>query len=67
MLEACYLILHPRSGRIVGLTTVVYSRRVCLKEGPYVDAVICEAAANAAAPLWVTCVMCVFQFSLESI
>ena len=45
---------------IVGLTTAVYSRRVCLNKGPYVDAVICDVAANAAVPLWVICVMCVF-------
>ena len=52
---------------IVGLTTAVYSRRVRLKKGPHIDAIIHNAAANAAAPLWVACVMYVFQFSLESI
>ena len=36
---------------IVGLTTAVYNRRVCLKEGPHVETVIHDAAANAAAPL----------------
>jgi hypothetical protein len=36
---------------IVGLTTAVYSRRVSLKEGPHVEAVIRDAAENAAAPL----------------
>ena len=51
---------------IVGLTTAVYNRRVCLKEGPYVETVICNTAANAVAPLWVACIICVFQFSLES-
>ena len=51
---------------IVGLTTAVYNRRVRLNKGPHVEAVICDAAANAAAPLWVACAMCVFQFNLES-
>ena len=45
---------------IVGLTTAVYSKRVSLKEGPHVKAVIRDAAENAAAPLWVACVMCSF-------
>ena len=36
---------------IVGLTTAVYSKRVSLKEGPYVKAVIRDAAENVAAPL----------------
>ena len=52
---------------IVGLITAVYNKRVHLKEGPYVKTVICNAAANAVIFLWVTCAMCVFQFSLESI
>ena len=52
---------------IIGLITIIYNRRVCLKEGPYVETVIYNAAANAATPLWITCVICVFQFSLESI
>jgi hypothetical protein len=51
---------------IVGLTTAVYSRRVSLNEGPHVEAVIRDAAENAAAPLWVACAICSFQFSLES-
>ena len=37
-----------------------------LKKGPHVETVIHNAAANAAAPLWVACAICVFQFSLES-
>ena len=52
---------------IIGLTTAVYSRCVCLKEGPYINAIIYNAAANVAVPLWVTCVIYVFQFSLKSI
>ena len=52
---------------IVGLITAVYNRRVCLKEVPYVEAVIYNAAANAVAFLWVIYAMCVFQFSLEFI
>ena len=36
---------------IVGLTTAIYRRRVRLKEGPYVEVAIRDAAANAAAPL----------------
>ena len=51
---------------IVGLTTAVYSNRVRLKEGPQVDATIHNAAANAAAPLVVAFLICLFQFSLES-
>ena len=51
---------------IVGLITTVYNRRVCLKKGPYVEAVIYDAVMNAVAPLWVACVICVFQFNLES-
>ena len=51
---------------IIGLTIAVYNRRVCLKESPHVEAVIYNAAANAIAPLWITCVIYVFQFSLES-
>jgi len=51
---------------IVGFTTAVYNRRVCLKEGPHVKTVICDIAANAVAFLWVACVIYVFQFSLES-
>ena len=51
---------------IVGLTTAVYSNRVRLNEGLQVDAVIHDAAANAAAPLVVAFLICSFQFSLES-
>ena len=51
---------------IIGLTTAVYSRRVSLKEGPYIKVVIRNAAKNTAAPLWVACVIYSFQFSLES-
>jgi len=51
---------------IIGLTTAVYSRRVHLKEGPYIETIICDATTNAAALLWVVCAMYVFQFSLES-
>jgi len=36
---------------IVGLITVVYNRCVYLKKGPYVETVICNAAANAAVSL----------------
>ena len=36
---------------IIGLTTAIYSRRVSLKEGPYIKAVIRNAAENTAAPL----------------
>jgi len=36
---------------IVGFTTTVYSRRVHLNKGPYVETVICNAAVNAVAPL----------------
>ena len=36
---------------IISLTTAVYSRRISLKEGPYVKAVIRNAAENAAASL----------------
>jgi len=52
---------------IVGFTTAVYNRRVCLKEGLYVKTVICNTAVNAVAPLWIACVIYVFQFNLESI
>ena len=45
---------------IVGLTTAVYNRCVCLKEGPYVKTVICDAATNAVAPLWVVCAIYIF-------
>ena len=45
---------------IVGLMTAVYSRRISLKEGPYVKAVIRDVAENAAAPLRVACVICSF-------
>ena len=51
---------------IVGLITAVYSKRVSLKEGPHVEAVIRDAAENAAAPLWVACVIYAFQFSFKS-
>ena len=47
---------------IVGLTTAVYSSRVCLKEGPHVEAAIRDTAAKAAAPLWVACVMYAFSY-----
>jgi hypothetical protein len=36
---------------IIGLITAVYSRRISLKEGPYIKAVIRNTAKNAAAPL----------------
>ena len=50
------LLLGPMSQiwalySIIGLTTVVYNRHVCLKKGPYVEAVIYNAAVNAAALL----------------
>ena len=44
----------------------MYSKYISLKEGPHVETVIQDAAKNAAAPLWVACVMYSFQFSLES-
>ena len=37
-----------------------------LKEGPHVKAVIRNAAENSAAPIWVACVICSFQFSFKS-
>ena len=49
---------------IIGLITAVYSKRVSLKEGPHVKAVIRDAAKNVATPLWVTCVIYSFQFNL---
>ena len=51
---------------IISLTTAVYNKHVCLNKSPYIKAVIYDAAANAVAPSWVTCVICVFQFSLKS-
>ena len=51
---------------IVGLTTAVYSRRVNQNKSPHVEVTIYNAAKNVAALLWVTCVMCLFQFSLKS-
>ena len=36
---------------IISLTTTIYSRRVSLKEGPYIKVVIRNAAENVAAPL----------------
>ena len=57
LLAPFHLVLGPRSGSIVGLTTAVYRRRVRLKEGPHVEAAIRDAAANATAPLWVACVI----------
>ena len=50
---------------IIGLITAVYNRRVHLKKGPHVKTVIHNAAANAAAPLWVVCAIYMFQFNLE--
>ena len=50
---------------IVGLTIIVYNRHVYLKKGPHVNAVIHNIVANTTAPLWVACVIYVFQFSLE--
>ena len=44
----------------------MYNKRVSLKEGPYIKAVIWDAAKNTAAPLWVTYIIYLFQFSLES-
>ena len=44
----------------------MYSKHISLKEGPYIKAVIWDAAENVAAPLWVAYVMCLFQFSLKS-
>ena len=45
---------------IVGFIIAVYNRCVCLKKGPYVKTVICNAAANTAALLWVAYVIYVF-------
>ena len=39
---------------------------MCLKEGPQVNAVICNTAANVTAPLVVAFLIYLFQFSLES-
>ena len=50
---------------IVGLTTAVYSNRVRLKEGPQVNATICDAAVNATTSLVVAFLICLFQFSLK--
>ena len=36
---------------IVNLITAVYNKRVSLKEGPYIEVVIRDAAENVAAPL----------------
>jgi hypothetical protein len=36
---------------IISLTTAVYSRRVSLKEGPHIKAVIYNTAENVATPL----------------
>ena len=36
---------------IVGLITAVYSKRISLKKGPYIKAVIWDAAENIATPL----------------
>ena len=44
----------------------MYSRRISLKEGPYIKAVIRDAAENVATPLWVTYIIYSFQFSLKS-
>ena len=46
--------------------TAVYSRCVSLKKGPYIKAVIYNATENAAVPLWVACVIYLFQFNLKS-
>ena len=51
---------------IVGLTTAVYSSRVRLNDSPQVNTAIRNTATKAAAPLWVACVVCAFQFSLAS-
>ena len=50
---------------IIGLTTAVYNRCVSQNEGPHVEVALCDVAKNAAAPLWVACVMCLFQFNLK--
>ena len=44
----------------------MYSKRISLKKGPYIKAVIRDAAKNIATPLWVACVIYSFQFNLES-
>ena len=51
---------------IIRLITAVYSRRICLKEGPHIKAAIYNAAENAAVPLQVTYIIYLFQFSLKS-
>ena len=45
---------------IVGLTTAVYNKRVCLNKNLQLKAVIYNTAANAVAPLWVACAICAF-------
>ena len=43
----------------------MYSNYIYLKEGPQVNAVIYNAATNAAVPLVITFLIYSFQFSLE--
>ena len=52
---------------IIGLTTAIYSSYIRLKDGPQVNTIIYNTAVKAAAPLQITYMICMFQFSLVSI